>query len=194
VWLAWLAASLYMIHNIEEYGIDLLGQHHAFPDSLCTVLGLGAYPACPIPSAFYLAVNISLIWVVAPLNAAFSRRHPLVGLAFYGLMFANGMTHLVPFILGRGYNPGLFTAALLFLPLSIWCFRTCFGPGRIPRKGIPLLLADGVIVHLILVGSVLLFVRGAFDQNVLVPLQLANAALFFAVPFLGERLLTPSRT
>jgi hypothetical protein len=192
VWLAWLAAPVYMIHNIEEYGIDLMGQRHAFPDALCTTLGLSFYPSCPIPPAFYLAVNISLIWVVAPVAAMLSRRHPLGGLTFYGLIFTNGMTHLAPMILGRGYNPGLLTAGLLFLPVSIWCAGACFGPGRIPRKGIPFLIAAGVIGHIILMGSVLLFIRGAFDDTVLVLLQFVNAAVFLAIPFLGERLVKPS--
>ena len=47
VWLSWLAVPIYMIHNVEEYGIDLLGRTHYFPDALCTTLGQGAYPGMP---------------------------------------------------------------------------------------------------------------------------------------------------
>jgi hypothetical protein len=31
VWLAWLIAAVYFVHNFEEYGIDALGEAHAFP-------------------------------------------------------------------------------------------------------------------------------------------------------------------
>lgn len=136
VWLSWLAAPVYMIHNVEEYGIDLLGRRHAFPDALCSTLGLGRYPACPVPASFFVAVNLSLVWVAAPLAALLSRRHPLVGLAFYGLLFTNGMTHLAPMLLGRGYNPGALSAVLLFLPLFFWVASSCFGPGRMDRRGV----------------------------------------------------------
>src|SRR5690348_15714244 len=50
VWLSWLAVAIYLIHNIEEYGMDLLGGFHAFPNSMCFQLGLSPYPSCPIPT------------------------------------------------------------------------------------------------------------------------------------------------
>jgi hypothetical protein len=121
VWLSWMAAVAYLLHNVEEYGLDLLGRWHAFPDALCADLKLPVYPSCPIPPAFYLAVNLPLFWIVAPLVALQSRRHPLVGFAIYSVMFTNGLVHLVMVLLLRqAYNPGLLTAVILFLPLSAW--------------------------------------------------------------------------
>ena len=190
VWLAWLAVPVYMIHNIEEYGIDLLGRSHAFPDALCSTLGLGLYPACPLPPAFFLAVNISLIWIAAPVAALLSRRHPLVGFVFYGLLFTNGMTHIAPMLLGKGYNPGALTAAILFLPLFFWVAYHCFGPGRIVRKGLAAIVGAGVAVHVVLIGTVLLFTHGGIGSAVLVCLQILNAGLFLFLPWAAERLLT----
>ncbi len=189
--LSWLAVAIYMLHNIEEYGIDLLGQHHAFPDALCTNLGQPPYPACPVPPAFFLAVNLSLIWVAGPIAALLVRRHPLVGLVFYGVIGVNGMTHVVPLLLGRGYNPGFLTGLLLFIPLTIWTARTQFGPGRLPYKGFAALVATGVLVHVVLMGSVLLFLNGAIGGETLVAIQVLNSALFLAIPWLAERRLLP---
>lgn len=140
VWLSWLAVPVYMIHNVEEYGIDLLGRSHYFPDALCLTLGLPPYPACPVPPPFFLAVNLSLIWVAAPLAALLSRKHPLVGLIFYGVLITNGITHIVPMLLGKGYNPGALTSMILFIPLFFWVAHTCFGPGRIAYRGLPVLV------------------------------------------------------
>ena len=193
-WLSWLAVVVYMLHNIEEYGIDLLGVRHAFPDSLCTTLGQPPYPGCAIPPAFYLAVNLSLIWVAGPIAALVSRRHPLVGLAFYGVIGVNGMTHLVPTLLGRGYNPGFLTGLLLFLPLTVWVARTQFGTGRLPYAGFAAIMATGGIVHIVLGGSVLLFLHGSLGSDALVAIQLLNAGLFLGVPWIAERRVLAARS
>jgi hypothetical protein len=124
-WLSWLAAALYLIHNVEEYGVDLLGQFHAFPQFMCATLAQPAYPSCPIPAPFYLAVNLPLFWVGAPVAAILSRRHPILGLSVYGVIFVNALTHLGAFV-RSGYNPGVLTALILFLPVSFWVARVCF--------------------------------------------------------------------
>ena len=49
VWLSWLAPAAYMIHQTEEYGIDLYGQFFAFPNLLCMTFGQPPYPACSVP-------------------------------------------------------------------------------------------------------------------------------------------------
>ena len=188
-WLSWLAVLLYLLHNIEEYGIDLTGVHHAFPDALCTNLAQPPYPGCSIPPAFYLAVNLSLIWIAGPIAALCSKRHPLVGLAFYGVIAVNGMTHVVPVASGRGYNPGFFTGLVLFLPSFVWVVRTQFGPGRLPRQALAAILAAGGILHIVLIASVLSFLNGWMGGAALVAIQLLNAALFLAVPAIIERRL-----
>ena len=80
VWLAWLAPVSYTANQFEEYGIDALGHHFAFPDLFCASIGMPPYPACSVPEAFFLAVNIPAIWGVGLVCALLARRHPLVGL------------------------------------------------------------------------------------------------------------------
>ena len=195
VWLSWVPVPVYMLHNVEEYGIDLLGRRHYFPDTLCTTLGLAPYPACPVPPLFFLAVNIPLIWIAAPVAALLSRRHPLVGFTFYGLLITNGLTHIVPLILGRGYNSGFLTAIILFVPLFFWAAHAGFGPCRISYKGIAVLIAAGVMVHAVLMASLLSFIHGVIGAGNLVLLQIMNAGLFLLIPWLSERVLglTPTR-
>jgi hypothetical protein len=193
-WLAWLGMVAYLLHNVEEYGVDLFGRSHAFPDALCSQLKLPAYPGCPIPAAFYLAVNISLFWVAAPIAALLSRRHPLVGLTIYSVVFTNALIHLVPMAVGVGYTPGALTAAIVFIPLSIWVAHVNFGPGRFSYKAMALLVANGVILHAILVGSIFLFLADAISGTTLVCLQIVNAALLLINPWLEEKWVLPART
>jgi Protein of unknown function with HXXEE motif len=187
VWLSWLAMVIYLLHNVEEYGIDLFGRLHAFPDSICAGLKLGLYPECSLPPAFFLAVNIPLFWIGAPIAALMSRRHPLVGLAFYSVIFTNALVHLAPLLAGVGYTPGTLTAAVLFIPVSAWVAHTCFGKGRLSYKAMAILVADGVILHAILMGSMQLFIRGMINSAVLVGIQVANAVLFLLIPWFGEK-------
>jgi hypothetical protein len=187
MWLSWLGLVAYLLHNVEEYGVDVTGHVHAFPDALCTNLKLPAYPGCPIPAAFYLAVNISLFWVVAPIAALLSRRHPLVGLTIYSVIFTNGLMHVMPMIFGLGYTPGTLTAATIFLPLSVWVAYANFGPGRLSYKALGLLVANGVILHGILIGSVFLFLGGVISGTALVWVQILNAVLLLVNPWLEEK-------
>jgi Protein of unknown function with HXXEE motif len=186
-WLSWLAMVIYLIHNGEEYGIDLFGRLHEFPNSLCTTLKLPDYPGCPMPPLFFLAVNIPLFWVGAPMVALFGRRHPLVELTFYGVIFTNAIVHIAPFLAGQGYNPGLLTAIILFLPVSAWVAHTCFGNGKLRYKAMALLVADGLVLHIILIGSMMLFIRGEISGLVLVVVQVVNAVLFVLIPWYAEK-------
>ena len=186
-WLSWLAVAAYMVHQFEEYGIDLHGVRHAFPNALCGTLGLDAYPACPIPPFFYLAVNISLVWFVAPLGALLSHRYPLAKLSLYSVLIANGLAHVLPWVLGRGYGPGALTAALVFLPLFLWVCYACFGKWGLPNKGISVLVALGLLLHVILIGSLVLFIHGKLGAVLLNLIQVANACLLLTLAWLADR-------
>ena len=53
VWLSWLALVIYLLHNVEEYGIDLFGRLHEFPGSICATLKFPAYPDCRDPARVF---------------------------------------------------------------------------------------------------------------------------------------------
>ncbi|MFI6180457.1 HXXEE domain-containing protein [Nonomuraea sp. NPDC051191] len=119
--MGWVAVVVYLFHNFEEYGIAADGAHHAFPDSLCTTLNQSAYPQCPIPTEFYLFVNIGLIWVVAVICALLARKYVMMGSAFYSIVIVNCFFHIVPAVVTGTYNPGLLAAVVMFLPASTCC-------------------------------------------------------------------------
>ncbi|WP_424814438.1 HXXEE domain-containing protein [Roseococcus sp. YIM B11640] len=185
-WLSWMGVVAYLLHNVEEYGIDLLGRRHRFPADFVQALNLPPYPDSPVPPLFFLAVNVTAFWVAAPLAALLSRRHPLVGLSVYGIIIVNFFAHLLP-LLGRAeYGAGLLTALTVFLPLSIWTIHACFGPGRMSYRALALLVAGGILVHIILGGSVLLFLHGAIGGTALVLAQVVNPFLLMFILRRGE--------
>ena len=188
-WMSWMATVIYLLHNVEEYGIDLLGQAHSFPAALCANMRLPAYPDCPIPPAFYLAVNIPLFWVVGPLAALLSTRHHLVGFALYSVISINGIIHIGAAVAtGEPYNPGLLTAVLLFIPFTAWVGYAFFGSGRpLSYRALALLIAWGVALHAFLIGPVFAFVNGLIGSTALAWSQVANGALLLLIIWLADR-------
>ena len=60
-WLAWLLTVSYLLHNVEEYGIDFTGTMFGFPKSFAALIGV-------MPGAiFFASVNISMFWFAFPI-------------------------------------------------------------------------------------------------------------------------------
>lgn len=188
-WLSFLAVVVYLVHNVEEYGISATGVVHAFPNSLCGVLGQPPYPGCGIPPAFYLFVNLPLVWVAGPVAALLSRRFPLAGLTLWGVIGVNAIVHIVPAIVAREYDPGLVTATVLFIPLTVMTAVAAFGPrGPYRRRAGLALIAAGVLMHAVLAGSALLFLRGVIPEWLLLTAQPMAIALGYVVVALAGRM------
>ncbi len=150
VWLGWLAAPVYWIHQFEEYSLTVLGfGHYAIQGAVCKNMGYPAYPDCPIPLAFYPLVNITLMWVGAPLAAYLGRRNLIIGLSFWGMILLNGVAHVAATAALRGYNAGLFSG-LFFIPLSVWVFYACAIRGPYSGKVVGLAFGAGILAHIFL--------------------------------------------
>lgn len=134
---------------------------------------------------FFLAVNITAFWVAAPIAALLSNRHPLVGLSVYSIIIINAPIHMVA-ALGGNFGGGFFTS-LLFAALAAWMIRACFGPGRMSYGALALLVAGGIVVHVVLAAPLLLLLNFGLSPAVVVLLQLANPFLLMLILWLGER-------
>ncbi|WP_439294283.1 HXXEE domain-containing protein [Lonepinella sp. BR2882] len=159
--------------------MDLVGKHYAFPTEMVDTLAqLGSVQATPSP-AFYTAVNVSIVWVAAPLAALLSRKRPLLGFGMIGLLVINSFLHIMPLFI-KGYNAGLLTALVIFIPASFWIIKQNFGKnGAFPKAAMWAIIGVNAILHIILVGSIQLFVKGVIGSELLVIIQLLNAAIWF---------------
>lgn len=187
VWLAWLAMAAYLIHNIEEYGIDMLGRRRGFVTGINDVLKLPPEPDSPIPALYFTSVNVPLFWIGAPIAALLSERHPLVGLVLYAVILINALVHILPLLAGAGYSSGTLTAIFIFLPLSIWVGYTCFGDSALSYQAMGFLIVMGVIFHIILMAPIQLFIRGKLGATAMIGIQYANAVLLFLIPWIVEK-------
>ncbi len=122
-------------------------------------------------------MNLPLTWLAAPAAAVLARRWPAVALGLLAVPAVNAFAHLGPALAGGGYNPGLVTAVLLFLPLSLWAFRVAWTLPDLGRRVVAAALVGGVAVHAVLMLSLKAYLAGRLGEPALLAVQIANPAL-----------------
>src|SRR5690606_10379230 len=97
--------------------------------------------------------NIPVVWLAGPVAALLGRRRPALALAFFGVPAVNAVAHIAPAVADGGYNPGLATALLLFLPLSLWAFRIALSRPELGLRAVIATLVGGMLMHAVLMLS-----------------------------------------
>jgi hypothetical protein len=166
-WVLPLLWPMYLVHQFEEHGIDLLGRHYSFLESLCQTLGYVSKVGCPADPAFIFAVNAVGCQLAFACAWIFRRRNPLIAACAWGFAIVNAVAHIGPAIAHLAYNPGLLTSVLLFVPLSALMLRTVVRTGAIERRQVVRIIATGVVVHAVLLVSLKLREKGMISHDVL---------------------------
>ena len=147
--LAWMGAVIYMLHNLEEYGVDMYGNQQAFTILMGQLLGVR------IGEAAFLCCNLLLVWVVGPLTAVFAQKgyHRMAaGMAIFELI--NGTFHIVQAINLGSYNPGLLNSAVLCLPVGLWTLYVLYGKLKFPKMDILWLFLGALFYHAVLMAGI----------------------------------------
>ena len=130
-----------------------------------------------MPFSFITAVNVSAVLLAGPAAALLGRRWPLVALSYFSIPFVNLFAHLGPALTHGAYNPGLVTAIVLFLPLSLWTFHVALTHYRLGWRAVIATVAAGVVLHGILLGSLMAYIAGRIGVVVLDAIQVINPAI-----------------
>lgn len=193
VWLAWLMVVAYLLHNFEEYGIDAEGRAFHFPVTACRAFGFPDVHSCPLMPSFFVAVNIPFVWFVLPIAALWCRRNPAVGLTGAGLLLTNAMSHLIGLLTPMGYSPGTLTAAVIFIPLSVWVFATFFGPGKLLARPImAAILLAAVLGQAVLLALLLSLAHGLISLQTAIAIQIVDPFLLLGIPWVASRHWPPN--
>jgi hypothetical protein len=149
LWLILLYTLLpvYMIHQYEEHA------HGRFVDFFNSTIGK-EYDVLTKASAFW--INILEVWVLF-IVSFYLAKYVATGIALvpvYATVF-NGFTHAIASIVLRRYNPGLYTALLLFLPWGIFLlvYFNAITQSSLVFNGVGLLVS--ILLHAIIVGYAL---------------------------------------
>lgn len=110
--LVYAALPLYMLHQLEEHAGD------RFRLNLNATIG-GGVEALTRPATFWFnagpvwIVDVVVIWLAYDVDLA-------IGLLPIYLIGVNALVHIATAVATRAYNPGLWTAILVFVPFSVW--------------------------------------------------------------------------
>lgn len=140
--LIFLHSPAYMIHQVEEHAGD---RFRRFVNSrMCRGLDV-------LRPVDVLVINLPLVW---GLNLAALYCGWAWG-AGYGLVapyavLVNGVVHVVAAVRLRGYNPGLATAVLVFLPLGTLTLWVAGGSAaqHLFALGVAVLLHAAIVAHM----------------------------------------------
>lgn len=137
--LTYLLLVLYLVHQMEEHYGD------RFRRFLNGQLAGGAEVLTPGATMWINVVGVWLLFLVVLLLAG------TVDVGF-GLVAAytvllNAALHVVMAVALRRYNPGLWTALLLFVPLGIWALVVLDRASGIGAEGHVIGVAVAVLVH-----------------------------------------------
>lgn len=182
-WLCWLPLPVYMLHQVEEHGIDLLGRRYALQAELCATLGSPDVASCPATPELIAVVNVGTVWIAGLAAGLFGPRRPFACAGMVGLVAVNGLAHVGASLRNGRYDPGLATALLLFLPLAIWTFSRLLERGLVTKGIVAAALGVGVAMHVVLLGSALASGRGEIGERVLFLIQIANGFVPLVVSF-----------
>lgn len=185
-WVLGWVWPMYLVHQFEEHGMDLLGHRYAFLGFLCEALRRPG-PDCPATPAFVFSVNVLACQFAFALAFAVRRTRPLVAACVWGIPLVNIVPHVLAALAFRRYDAGLLTAVLLFVPGCLWTLRTVVRSGVVPAESVWRIVATGVLTHVVLIGSLLLREGGLLSAEWLFVLNAVNGAWALVLGRSGAR-------
>jgi hypothetical protein len=179
---------MYLVHQFEEHGVDVLGRRFAFLGDLCHTLGHDALTTCPADAAFVFAVNMLACQCVFASTFRLRRRDALTAAFGWSVPLVNAVAHIGGAVRAGGYNPGLLTSVLLFVPLGAHMLRVSLRAAVLRPREVPLVFGAGVVLHAVLMGSLAARAAGALPYAGLLALNALNGAVPWGASRLAARL------
>ena len=131
-WTLWVVAASCALHVAEEY---FTGWQHWALDTLGIVM----------PTARFLFMNAVLV-IAAVVLASIGWKRPTLSLIIPAATLVNAtFFHIMPTIVQGRVSPGVYTAALLYLPFSSWAFVGAWRDG-VPRRAMAVASVLGTLM------------------------------------------------
>lgn len=141
-WTLWVVAISCLLHVLEEY-------FTGWQEWAVATLGI------EMPTPPFLIVNAILV-LAAFVLARSGWRRPTLSLVIPAATLVNAVFfHIVPTLVQQRVSPGVYTAALLYVPFSSWAFVGAWRDG-VTKRALLLAFVSGTVMMI----SVALVARG----------------------------------
>jgi hypothetical protein len=151
--LVFLQLPVYMLHQLEEHDDD---RFRRFINDL-----VGGDRDILSKTAVFV-INVPGVWGVNMISILLAiSLYPGFGLIGVYLTLVNGVVHVAQAIRLRGYNPGLVTAVVLFIPVGSAALWALHVSGKISPAYDALGLGSAIAIHLAIIAHVLIRLRRA---------------------------------
>lgn len=180
----------YIVHQFEEHWVDLYGQTFAFKPYLNSFLSnlIGQRDGTELISdASIFVINTSLVWLVGTLAIWKGSQHIFAPLCMAAIVVVNGISHIGAAGLAGGYNPGLLTAVLVFLPLGIFAYIALLKSGAASAGLVLASLLWGLLAHIIMIGGIVMMNRTDVANEVMYFVALIAWSITPAFAFSNDR-------
>lgn len=152
-WLAWVVMPVYLIHQFEEYALNMTGSDSFLIIGQVFANAGNVMDLSNLPLAYFPEVNVVFVWFGVPLAAFLCRWNPVIGLSPYGLLLVNGLMHCLGTLSGAmplEANPGFWTGTFVFLPLFAVVVYAAVKVKFMSGAGLAISLVSGVLAHVML--------------------------------------------
>ncbi len=182
-WLVWLGLAATLLHAFEAHGLDLSGMPYAWRGALCGMLGYRDPISCPVPLSFVTVANLGSVWAAGLLAALLCRRSHAIGLSLFAVPLVSACLQIGAAVMLGRYIPGLFTAVVLLLPVSLWTLSVAARAG-LPASALIVVPVSGLVALVILIGALTADLRdviGVWPLNIIAGLAICVPAALMAV-------------
>lgn len=136
-WTLWVVAASCALHVAEEY---LTGWQEWARETLGIVM----------PTTRFFVMNVVLV-VAALFLARTGWRWPTLSLIIPAATLVNAVFfHIIPTVVQQRVSPGVYTAALLYVPFSTWAFVGAWRDG-VPKRAMSVAFITGTLMMLAVV-------------------------------------------
>jgi uncharacterized protein with HXXEE motif len=136
-WTLWVVAASSALHVAEEYFTGWLPWARE-------TLGI------TMPAARFVGANVVLV-VAAFVFARIGWRRPALSLVIPAATLVNAVFfHILPTVVQQRVSPGVYTAALLYVPFSSWAFVGAWRDG-VPKRALVVGFVAGTLLMLAVV-------------------------------------------
>lgn len=129
-YLLWITLTAYSVHVLEEATLNW------------KKWAIGSLNLSNVEWAIFDVANVAVMFIAIS-TSMIGWKLPALALTIPALMFINGLFfHILPTLLQRKFSPGVITATLLFMPISLWIYYGAY--------------LDGILTWTVAISSLLL--------------------------------------